>query len=234
MSKPEQLSRGRVIKETPSVERLSTFLNDAVCSPQSVSEAAIANTVRVGSVVVIGAKFPPARSNSLFGSFDLLPLLLAGDHSDPQSAGPLERRGVSVSLAPLGFCANGRARAQDSESLRGGRAEGSTAPGVWAARRAVDVCCFDDFGCRAREMTPTITAKITTAAMATSGHGLKDFRTTASRSFGAGDVTGSGGGGGITGATADGGGAIGAGATTGGVTTGTSSVATFLPLTSTD
>lgn len=47
------------------------------------------------------------------------------------------------------------------------------APGVWAdCDGAADVCCFDGFGCRTKmKMTPMIAAKITTAAIATSGQG---------------------------------------------------------------
>ena len=76
-----------------------------------------------------------------------------------------------------------------------------------------------------------IAAKITTAPIASSGQGLKDFGATVSRSFCAGDAMGRGGG--IAGATADGTGGA-AGATAGGAAAGTSLLTTFLPVTSTD
>jgi hypothetical protein len=79
------------------------------------------------------------------------------------------------------------------------------------------------------KMTPTIAAKITIAAIASNGQGLKDFGAfTAARAFGGSDATGRGGG--IEGATADGTGGVAAGA----AGAGTSSFTTFLPITSTD
>ena len=123
----------------------------------------------------------------------------------------------------------------------GGDADVAFAAGVWADDAGVvDACCFDGFGRIKKKMTPMIAAKITTAPMARSGQGLKDFAAATARSFCAGAAIGKGGGG-IAGAAGDGVGAVAgmatagvAGTTAGVAARGESSVTTSLPVTSTD
>jgi hypothetical protein len=130
--------------------------------------------------------FPPTRSNALCDSFlgsragsllDSLGRFKAPARSNAGTfAGSLESFVSSV-----GVVFRARAGAADFwvtlAAWAGDTAGVVFAPGVWAdGAGVVDACCFDAFGCRAkRKTTPMIAAKITTAPMARSGQGLKDF-----------------------------------------------------------